>query len=91
MIRNDNFKYRVICFTVNMEKFTGLNIHGFRPIKIFAGILSRCHGQHVYYLTIAKYSQENFRSTLKNRESLAQQIFPRLRYTIGIHQLRNTG
>ena len=30
----------------------------------------------VYYLTIAKYSWENFHSTLENHESLAQQIFP---------------
>ena len=35
------------------------------------------------YLTIAKYSQENFRSILKtheNHESLALRIFPCLRY-----------
>ena len=30
----------------------------------------------IYYLTIAKYSRENFHSTLENRKSLAQQIFP---------------
>ena len=30
------------------------------------------------YLTIAKYSQENFRGILENRKSLAQHIFPRL-------------
>ena len=43
-------------------------------------------GRGLYYLTIAKYSRrdsrENFRGTLKNRESLVQRIFPRLRYNI---------
>ena len=37
----------------------------------------------VYCLPIAENSWENFRGTLKNRENhetLAQQIFPRLRY-----------
>ena len=37
----------------------------------------------VHYLTIAKYSRENFHDILKNHEkseSLAQLIFPRLRY-----------
>ena len=36
------------------------------------------------FLTIAKYSQENFHGTVKNYEnckSLAQQIFSHLRYT----------
>ena len=45
--------------------------------KFFMGILSRCLGQQCLlfnYHGIAKYSQENFCSTLKNyenRESLA--------------------
>ena len=34
----------------------------------------------VYCLTIAKCSRENFHGTLKNRKSLAQQIFPCLRH-----------
>ena len=62
-----------------MERFTGLNIHGFSPKKFFVEILSRW----IYYLLIAKYSQENFDVTLKNhknRESLAHQIFSCLRY-----------
>ena len=52
-----------------MEGFTGLNIHSFSPMKFFTGILLRCLGQQCL---IAKYSRENFCSTLKNRESLAQ-------------------
>ena len=49
--------------------------------KYFCGALATS----VYYLPIAKNSQENFCGTLKtreNRESLAQQIFPRLRYAL---------
>ena len=49
--------------------------------KYFHGTLA----SSVYHLTIAKYSWENFRGTLKNREnhkSLAQQIFPHLRYDL---------
>ena len=34
----------------------------------------------VYYLPTAKNSWENFCGKLKNRESLAQRIFSRLRY-----------
>ena len=58
-------------YAVNMERFTGLNIHGFSPIS-FTGI--------VYYLTIAKYVQKNFCSTHENLASLAQQIFPCLQH-----------
>ena len=49
----------------------------FQPYEFFTGILLRCLGQQCYYLTIAKYSQENFCSTLKNCESSAQRIFPK--------------
>ena len=59
-------------YTVNVERFAGLNIG---PMKFFVRILSRSFGQRVYYLAIAKYSQENFCGMLKNRESLAQSIF----------------
>ena len=65
-------------YTVNMERFPGLNICGFSSMKVFVGILSQCLSQQcVYYLTIAKYSWENFSGTLKNCKSLAQSIFPR--------------
>ena len=70
--------------TINVEKFAGLNIRGFSPMKVlqkyFCGILPTI----VYFIPIAKNSLENFHSTLKNRknrECLAQRIFPRLRYT----------
>ena len=62
--------------TINRKRFAGLNIHGFSPIKFFMGVLLQCLGQGAYYLTIGKYSRENFHGTLKNHESLAQQIFP---------------
>ena len=45
-------------------------------MKIFVGILLQCLARSVYYLTIAKYSWENFSGTLKNCKSLAQSIFP---------------
>ena len=67
--------------TINVERFAGLNIHSFGPIKFFTEILCGALASSVYYLTIAKYSQENFCGTLKihkKRESLAQWIFPRL-------------
>ena len=47
-----------------------------RPFGVFRGALA----SGVYYLNIAKYSRKNFSGTLKYRESLAQRIFPRLRY-----------
>ena len=43
----------------------------FQPYEVFRG---------VYLYTLAKYSRENFRGSLKNRESLVQWIFPYLRY-----------
>ena len=36
----------------------------------------------VHYLRIAKNSRENFCGKLKNRESLAQWIFPHLQYVV---------
>ena len=36
----------------------------------------------VYYLTIAKYLQENFCGALKNHKSLAQRIFSCLWYVV---------
>ena len=44
--------------------------------KHFCGALA----SGVYYLTIAKHSRENFRGTLKNHKSLAQQILSHLWY-----------
>ena len=77
--------------TVDVERVTGLNIHGFSPMRFFAEILSQCIAlaTSVYYLPIAKNSQENFCSNLNNRENhecLVQQIFPHLRY-VYIHIL----
>ena len=47
-------------------------------LKYFHGASTTC----VYYLTIAKCSQKNSCGTLKKCESLAQRIFPHLRYSI---------
>ena len=63
-------------YTVNGERFTGLNIRGFSPMNFFMEILSQCLGQQCL---LFNYRRKNFCSTLKNRESLAQQIFPHLR------------
>ena len=37
--------------TVDVERFTGLNIHSFSPMKFFAEILSWCIGQQCLLLT----------------------------------------
>ena len=61
--------------TVDVERFAGLNIRGFSPLKFFAEIPSRRMATSVHYLRIAKNSWENFRGKPKNREirgSLAQ-------------------
>ena len=75
-------------YTIDMERFAGLNIRDFSPMKFFADILSWCIG-HQCLLLIAKNSQENFCGKLKNCESLAQHIFPRLRYAKTIHMSLN--
>ena len=72
-------------YTVNVERFAGLNIHNFSPMKFSWEYFCNVLASNVYYLTIAKYSWENFHGTLKNRknhECLAQRIFPRLGYYI---------
>ena len=55
-----------------MERFAGLNIHGFSPIKVFTEILLCCVGQKCSLFSVIKerclYSQENFHGTLENRE-----------------------
>ena len=69
-------------YTVNEERFTGPNIHGFSPIDFFMEILCDALASSVYYFTIAKYSQKKFRGTLNYKycKGLAQWIFPRLQY-----------
>ena len=67
--------------TVNGERFARLNIHSFSLMKFFTEILLRCPWPAVFInLTIVTYSWKNFRGTLKNHESLAHQILPRLQY-----------
>ena len=46
-------------YTINGERFAGLNIHSFSPMKFFTGILEfvATLASSVYYLTIAKYSR----------------------------------
>ena len=52
--------------TINGEKFTGLNIHSFSPMKLFTEILSQCLGQQCLVFNYSyKYSQENFAVLLK--------------------------
>ena len=69
--------------TVNMERFTGLNIRGFSRTKFSQESFHHALASSVNYLTIAKYLRKNFRGTLKNHEnheSLAQRIFPYLQW-----------
>ena len=58
--------------TVNRERFAGLNICGFNPMKFSWEYLCSALASSVYCLTIAKNSRENFHNTLKNQISLAQ-------------------
>ena len=74
-------------YTVDGESFAGLNICGFSDIEVFAEIFSRCLGHKYSLFSIIKerhlYLWKNFCGTPENREkceSLAQRIFPRLRY-----------
>ena len=76
-------------YTIDRERFTGLNILGFSTIEVFAKIFSRCLGHKYSLFCIIKerhlYSLKIFRSTPENHEkhgSLAQQIFPHLRYIV---------
>ena len=57
--------------TVNVERFTGLNINGFNPIEVFVEVLLRCLGQKCLFSVIKErclYSQENLHDTLENHE-----------------------
>ena len=61
-------------YTVDMEKFAGLNFHGFNPTKVFAKILSCFLSQKCLLLKRGAYlySRKNFCGALENRESLVQ-------------------
>ena len=65
-----------------MERFTGLNIRGFDPIKVFTEIFLCCLGQKCLLYNIIKerclYLRKNLHNTLENCEGLAQRIFPHL-------------
>ena len=62
-------------YAVNVKRF---KYSQFQPYEVFSGALTTS----VYYLTIVKYSCENFCGTVKNHESLTQQNFPCLQYII---------
>ena len=47
-------------YAINGERFAGLNICSFSPMKFFIGILSWFLGQEIYYLIKAKYAWETF-------------------------------
>ena len=79
--------YKTTLYTVDGERFAGLNIRGFSAIKIFTEILPRCLGHKCSLFSTIKErrlnSQKNLSGTPDNyekRESLAQRIFPRLQY-----------
>ena len=62
-----------------MENFAELNLHDFNPTEVFTEILSHFLSQKCLLLMSGAIFMENFHSdveNLKNRESLAQQIFP---------------
>ena len=75
-------------YTVDGERFTGLNICGFSAIEVFTEILLRCLGHSTHYLVQLKRGAFIHRKTFavatpencEKCESFAQQIFPCLRY-----------
>ena len=61
--------FNYIIHTVDVERFDGLNIRDFSPMKFFMEILLWCISTSIHYLRTAKNSWENFCSELKNREN----------------------
>ena len=66
-------------YTVDRERFTGLNIRGFSAFEVFMKILSHCPGHKCSLFSTIKerhlYSRINLYGTPENREeceSLAQ-------------------
>ena len=61
----------ILLNTVDRERFAGLNVRVFNPIKVFAEILLCCLGQKCLLFSILKerhlYTWENFCGTLENR------------------------
>ena len=68
-----------------MGKFTGLNIHSFSTIKGFMEILLAISAHYLVQLKRGADIHKNFCDTpemCKKCESLAQQIFPHLWYSL---------
>ena len=65
-------------YTVDVERFAGLNVHSFNLIEVFAKILLRClHQKCLLFSIIIKrgtyvYSWKSFCGTLETCESLTQ-------------------
>ena len=84
-ISNENVLYWMMSMSVSLTfqwwgKIRWAKHSWFQLYEVFRGALATS----VHYLPKAKNSRENFHGKLKNREnreSLAQRIFPRLRYT----------
>ena len=68
-------------FTADMERFAGLNNRSFGFTEISVEILLHWLGQKCFIIKDRYlYSRKIFCGTLKNSESLAQQIIPHLWY-----------
>ena len=70
-------------YTVDVERFSGLNVRSVNPIEVSAKILLCCLGQKCLLFSVIKerclYSRKHFHGTIENCEnhkSLAQRIFP---------------
>ena len=79
----------VLWHTIDGERFAWLHICGFSAIKVFMNIRLRSLGHNCSLFSKIKekrlYSQKNFCGMPENCEkceSLAQQIFPHLRYVL---------
>ena len=47
--------YGISIHTVDVERFAGLNVHGFNPTEVFTEILSYCLGQKCLLLKRGAY------------------------------------
>ena len=67
-----NATQHILHYTIDGERYAGLNIHGFSAIKVFTEIFLHCLGHKCSLFSVIKerglYSQKNFCSTPENHE-----------------------
>ena len=62
---------RTYIHTVDVERFAGLNVHGFNPTEIITEVLSRCLGQKCLLLKrVAYIHRKTFMVLLKTTKTM---------------------